>query len=267
MLFRSKQLPYLERVTPGGHIERIKNNAWNRFFTATPTNVGAPGGIGTDSAGASIRSGMNRFRQARNSIPWKRMFGGEVGKPGEAGYRQFKGINNTAGAAIGASMALGLASNFMPEASQGALALGSAVAMVNPVAGAAIGLIGGAITGFIGAAKKKKKEARMAAQSTAEDIMKDTIGGMVESIRKYKRNNQFSEAARRKIMEDTAAKMQQNVYDAQAGSRAGASALQAAAKKRGIMLNNPDKLFSTTAGDMVDDAAKKDLLKIGRAHV
>ena len=220
-----KAQPYIERVLPGGAVQRVKNNWFNRLTTATPQNVMAPGGTGSDTLGAKLRMKTNPLRQMRESIPWKRMFGGTHGEPNKPGYKQFKGINNSAGAAIGASAALGLASQFMPEASQGALALGSAVAMVNPIAGAAIGLIGGAITGFIGAAKKRKKEARMAAQSTAEDIMKDTIGGMIDTIRRFKRSGNFTEARRRQAMSQTAAEMQKDVFDAQAGSRAKAAAM------------------------------------------
>ena len=91
------------------------------------------------------------------------MFGGTVGKPGEAGYRQFNGINKSMGATVGAAGALGLASQFMPEEASSALALGSAVAMVNPFAGLAVGLIGGAVMGFYAAAKKRKKEAKESA--------------------------------------------------------------------------------------------------------
>lgn len=214
-----KALPYLERAVPGGGVQRIKNNRFNRFFTATPQNVGAPGGIGTDTFGASLRSGTNRFRQARESMGYKRMFGGTVGKPGEAGYREFKGINKSMGATVGTSAALGLASQFMPESAQPALALGSAVAMVNPVAGLAVGLIGGAVMGFYAAAKKRKKEARESAQAAAQTIMEDTIGGMTDTIKKFKSSGNFSESKRREAMDATAKQMQKNFAEASEGTR------------------------------------------------
>ena len=214
-----RALPYLERAVPGGGVQQIKNNRWNRFLTATPQNVGAPGGIGTDTFGASFRSGTNRFRQARESMAYKRMFGGTVGKPGEAGYRQFKGINKSMGATVGAAGALGLASQFMPEEASSALALGSAVAMVNPVAGLAVGLIGGAVMGFYAAAKKRKKEAKESAQGVAQTIMEDTIGGMTDTIRKFKSRGNFSEEKRRQAMDATAREMQKNLVEASGGRR------------------------------------------------
>ena len=221
-----KKLPYLERAVPGSPIpQRVKNTRWNRMFTATPDNVGAPGGYGTGTLKDRLSQKTNMIRQARGTVGYKRIFGGEHGKVGEAGYKNFKGINNKASTAMGASAALGLLSSVAPEAAQGALALGSAISMVNPVAGLAVGLIGGAITGFIGAAKKRKKEAIASAKAVAEDIMKDTIGGMVDGLGRLKRSGEFTETKRRQAMSVTADKMKQNVFDAQAGSRARAAAM------------------------------------------
>lgn len=221
-----KRLPYLERAVPGSPIpQRVKNTRFNRATIATPDNVGAPGGYGTGTLRDRLSQKTNMFRQVRGTVGYKRIFGGEHGKVGEAGYKNFKGINNTAGAAMGASAALGLLSSVAPEAAQGALALGSAISMVNPVAGLAVGLIGGAITGFIGAAKKRKKEAIASAKAVAEDVMKDTIGGMVDAMGRLKRSGEFTEAKRRQAMSVTADKMKQDVFDAQAGSRARAAAM------------------------------------------
>jgi hypothetical protein len=221
-----KKLPYLERAVPGSPIpQRVKNNRFNRATIATPQNVGAPGGYGTGTLKDRLSQKTNMLRQARDTVTYKRIFGGEHGKVGTAGYKNFKGINNKASTAMGASAALGLLSSVAPEAAQGAIALGSAISMVNPVAGLAVGLIGGAITGFIGAAKKRKKEARMAASKVAEDVMKDTIGGMIDSIGRMKRSGTFTEAKRRQAMSVTADKMKQDVFDAQAGSRVRAAAM------------------------------------------
>jgi len=221
-----KKLPYLERAVPGSPIpQRVKNNWLNRATIATPQNVGAPGGYGTGTLKDRLSQKTNMFRQARETVTYKRIFGGEHGKVGEAGYKNFKGINNKASTAMGASAALGLLSSVAPEAAQGAIALGSAISMVNPVAGLAVGLIGGAITGFIGAAKKRKKEAIASAKAVAEDVMKDTIGGMVDALGRLKRGGEFTEAKRRQAMSVTADKMKQSVFDAQAGSRARAAAM------------------------------------------
>ena len=215
-----KAQPYIERIGPSGHVERLKNTALNRARVATPENVGAPGGIGTRGLGSSFRDFNNRnFRQPRDSMAYKRMFGGTVGKPGEAGYREFKGINNKASTTVGAAAGLGLLASVAPEAAQGALALGSAISMVNPVAGLAVGLIGGAITGFIGAAKKRKKEAKESAQGVAQGIMEDTIGGMTDTIRKFKRAGKFTEATRREAMDATAKEMAKNLVEAGGGRR------------------------------------------------
>lgn len=215
-----KAQPYIERIGPSGHVERLKNTAFNRARVATPENVGAPGGIGTRGLGSSFRDFTNRnFRQPRESMAYKRMFGGTVGKPGEAGYKQFKGINNKASTTIGAAGALGILSSFAPEAAQPAMALGSAIAMVNPVAGLAVGLIGGAVLGFYAAAKKRKKEAKESARGVAQEIMEDTIGGMTDTIRKFKSNGNFTEATRRQAMDATAKKMQQNLSEVGEGSR------------------------------------------------
>jgi hypothetical protein len=232
-----KAQPYIERIGPSGHVEKLKNTALNRARVATPENVGAPGGIGARGLGSSLRDFNNRnFRQPRDSMAYKRMFGGTVGKPGEAGYREFKGINNKASTTVGAAAGLGLLASVAPEAAQGALALGSAISMVNPVAGLAVGLIGGAITGFIGAAKKRKKEAKEAAQGVAQGVMEDTIGGMTDTIRKFKRDGKFTEATRREAMDATAKEMAKNLVEAGGGRRVREAAI---ARNRRLRKEDP----------------------------
>ena len=123
---------------------------------------------------STARGYTQQFRQMRDSTGFKRIFGGDIGTKDKPNIK--KGINNSMMAGMGASMGLGLLSNVMPQESQGALALGSAVSMVNPIAGLAIGVIGGAIMGIRGAAKRKKKEAIAEAKKQSEDFMKDVVG-------------------------------------------------------------------------------------------
>ena len=122
----------------------------------------------------TARTYTQGFRQMRDSTGFKRIFGGDIGTKDRPNIK--KGINNSMMAGMGASMGLGLLSNVMPEESQGALALGSAVAMVNPIAGLAIGVIGGAIMGIRGATARKKKEAIAEAKKQSEKFMKDVVG-------------------------------------------------------------------------------------------
>ena len=130
---------------------------------------------------AMLRSGQQKVRQARESMLYKRVFGGDIGTKNNP--RVVKGINNSAMAGMGASMGLGLLSNVMPQESQGALALGSAVAMVNPIAGLAVGVIGGAIMGIRGATKRKKKEAIAEAKKQAQDFMEGVVGSYTDKMR------------------------------------------------------------------------------------
>lgn len=136
------------------------------------------------------------FRAPRDSLMYKRIFGsgGQVvgaDKNGQGG-RIYKGLNNTMGASVAASAGLGLASQFMPEGSQGAMALGSAVAMVNPLAGLAIGVVGGLVMGMRAAAAKRRKEARGAADSFAKDIAGEAIEGMQEAFKTALEEGKFS---------------------------------------------------------------------------
>jgi hypothetical protein len=123
---------------------------------------------------STARGYTQSFRAMRDSAGYKRIFGGDIGTKDKPNIK--KGINNSMMAGMGASMGLGLLSNVMPEESQGALALGSAVAMVNPIAGLAIGVIGGAIMGIRGATARKKKEAIAEAKKQSENFMKDVVG-------------------------------------------------------------------------------------------
>ena len=56
------------------------------------------------------------------------------------------GVNRSMGAKMGVGMGMGLASQYMPEEAQGAMAMGAMVGQFNPLAGLAVGLGGAALT-------------------------------------------------------------------------------------------------------------------------
>jgi plasmid maintenance system killer protein len=151
------------------------------------------------------------FRQPRESYAYKRMFGGEVGTPGTAGHRQFKGVNNSFGAGMAASLGMGLLANVMPQESQWAMALGSAVGAFNPLAGLAIGVVGGLIMGIRGAAKRRKKESIAEAKKQGEDFMKQQIDGFQEGMKKLREEGTYSKArekeGRQKIIDNYSTKL------------------------------------------------------------
>lgn len=104
-------------------------------------------GFGTASVGPLGASqfftpGNRSFRNLRESQSYGRIFGNE--KTGQ------EGINQKASAKAGTMLALGLASQFAPEEMRGALALGSTIGMINPLAGLAVG-VGGATLSAQGA--------------------------------------------------------------------------------------------------------------------
>lgn len=121
------------------------------------------------------------IRSMRDSAGYKRIFGGDIGTKDNPNIK--KGINNTMGAGLGASVALGVASKLMPEEAQGALALGSAVAMVNPLAGLAVGVVGGLVMGIRGATAKRKKEATAMARNIANTFATDTMQAFRDGIK------------------------------------------------------------------------------------
>jgi hypothetical protein len=108
---------------------------------------------GTAYADATKKGGrFTRFKQAqgrysdfavkqrymRSSSQYGgKLFGNE--KTGQKGY------NNSMGMKMGTSLALGVASQYAPEEMRGAMALGGAVGMINPLAGIGVAGLGGAM--------------------------------------------------------------------------------------------------------------------------
>lgn len=158
----------------------------------------------------------NLFRQPRQSIAYKKMFGDyETGQKG-----RFTG--GSMGMNMGASMALGLLSSKAPKEMQGALALGSTLASINPMLGlgvagigggiasgnalagagmgamggaalgmqiggpwgAAIGALGGALIGGIGAWWNKNKRRKQEAKKAGERIVSDTTKAFYDGFNK-----------------------------------------------------------------------------------
>ena len=77
------------------------------------------------------------FRNYRGTAGYSRIYGNEA-----AGIR---GVNQSMGARMGATLGLSMLSQYAPEEMRGSLALGSTVGMFNPMAGLAIGLGGAAM--------------------------------------------------------------------------------------------------------------------------
>jgi len=125
--------------TASGRKLTMRDGGWWKAM-ATPHTPGYSQSVeGVDPGRLKKFSGMYGPRAWRTTEAYGRMFGDEK--------KGFKGYNNSATAGIGATIGLGLLSNIAPESSKGALALGSGVAMFNPMAGLAVGGLGAAATG------------------------------------------------------------------------------------------------------------------------
>ena len=185
------KLPQYDPVGPTTYAER-KNTWFNRNFRMSSQanaqmreeeaarRAAMPGYQGKGFM-RTARGYTQGIRQMRDSAGYKRIFGGDIGTKDNPNIK--KGINNSMAAGMGASVALGIASKLMPEEAQGALALGSAVAMVNPLAGLAVGVVGGLVMGIRGATARRKKEATAMAHSIANKFATDTMGAFRDGIK------------------------------------------------------------------------------------
>jgi hypothetical protein len=185
------KLPQYDPVGPTTYADR-KNTWFNRNFRmssqanaemreAEAARQAAMPGYQGKGFFRTARGYTQGIRQMRDSAGYKRIFGGDIGTKDNPNIK--KGINNSMAAGMGASVALGVASKLMPEEAQGALALGSAVAMVNPLAGLAVGVVGGLVMGIRGATARKKKEATAMAHSIANKFATDTMGAFRDGIK------------------------------------------------------------------------------------
>jgi hypothetical protein len=90
------------------------------------------------NGGKGFRNWLNKGRYMRSSSQYSaKLFGNE-----QTGQ---KGLNNSMGVKMGTALALGVGSQYAPEEMRGAMALGGAVGMFNPLAGIGIAGVGGAV--------------------------------------------------------------------------------------------------------------------------
>ncbi len=127
-------------VPPQGRFSRL-SQAFRGGSQAFRAGFGT-GSVGPLGVSQFFTPGDRSFRNLRESQSYGRIFGNE--KTGQ------EGINQKASVKAGTMLALGLASQFAPEEMRGALALGSTIGMINPLAGLAVG-VGGATLSAQGA--------------------------------------------------------------------------------------------------------------------
>ena len=111
----------------------------NPFVPGTAYDDAKKGGKGKFArARGRYKDAAMKQRYRRSSSQYgAKMFGNE-----QTGQ---KGLNNSMGVKMGTGLALGLASQYAPEEMRGAMALGGAVAMINPLAGIGVAGLGGAM--------------------------------------------------------------------------------------------------------------------------
>lgn len=162
--------------------------------------------------GTGVRNARSKyFREPRTSARYQRLFGDG---------KNFKGKLNGTGASMGATMGLGLAASVAPKEMQGALALGSGLAAINPMLGVGVGLVGagmqagnplggalmgaaggaalgakfgpwgaaigglgGALVGGIGSWWNKNKRKKQEAAKVGKDIVKQATDSMFDGMR------------------------------------------------------------------------------------
>jgi hypothetical protein len=104
----------------------------------------ASGPLGTMNPYQPINGGkgFKNFRMKQRYMRSSSQYGGKLFGNEKTGQ---KGINNSMTAKMGVGMGLGIASQYAPEEMRGAMALGGAVGMFNPLAGIGVAGIGGAM--------------------------------------------------------------------------------------------------------------------------
>ena len=202
---------------PGGRRKNLKREGYSEAKLSdmpgdTWSSDSKMGRFGTGVRNA----GSKYFREPRTSARYARLFGDG---------KNFKGRLNGVGASMGASMGLGLAAQYAPKEMQGSLAMGGALASINPmlgvgvgllgagmnannaVAGVGMGIAGGAALGakfgpygaLIGAAAggifagvggwwKRNKKRKQEAKKVGEDVVKQARDSMLEGMAKTLKN-------------------------------------------------------------------------------
>ena len=149
-----------------------------------------------------------RAKMAQRSMALREARSGENMSTGNRRIGKFQG---SAGAKMGTGMLLGAASQFAPEEAQGALALGSAVSMVNPLAGIGVAGLGtafksetaagGMMSGAAGGAAMGAMVGSMvgplgtAAGAAAGALLGAVSGGIMGSINRGKRERKEAREA------------------------------------------------------------------------
>jgi hypothetical protein len=148
-LFRGKitgrRFASLEQDAAGEYTGRVMNRP--KFDPATGQMISKQGATydpqtgfvstkGQTVANKIKYSGMTT-RSIRNSGLGSAILGNDA--------KGIGGINRSMGAKMGVGMGMGVASQFMPEEAQGAMAMGAMVGQFNPLAGLAVGLGGAAL--------------------------------------------------------------------------------------------------------------------------
>lgn len=148
-----------------GKISQQLPNARDGYFKRTATSAKSFMGslmdpaTGKDGKTADALSpDANRRQRARYARTNTKLGAGLFGNE----KLGIKGINNSAGMKMGVGMGMAALSKYAPEEMQGSLALGSSLAMINPMLGLGVGMggaamksqsvLGGALTGAAGGA-------------------------------------------------------------------------------------------------------------------
>jgi hypothetical protein len=230
--------------TASGRKLSMKDGAWWKAM-ATPNTPGYSQSVnGVDPSRYKKFMGKYGPRAQRTTEAYARFAGDEA--------KGIKGFNNRASTGIGATLGLGLLSSIAPESSKGALALGSGVAMFNPMAGLAIGGLGAAATGTnsaFGAATGAMggAAAGMMVGSVPGAIIGAVIGaiagGIMGAVNKRKEEYRLARDAGRRLAET----MQSQMF-AGVSSAVGNAASQGAARTRTVVEGNLQSIISTTDG-------------------
>lgn len=205
--------------TASGRKLSMKDGAWWKAMTSPNTPGYAQSVNGVDPSKFQKFKGMYGPRAWRTTELYARTFGDEK--------KGIKGFNNKASTGIAATLGLGLLSSIAPESSKGALALGSGVAMFNPMAGLAVGGLGaaatgtdpafGALTGALGGAAAGSFLGLPGAIAGA--ILGGIMGGVMGAINKRKEDVRLARDAGRSMALDIQSGMMQGVSSAVAVSQ------------------------------------------------
>ena len=208
--------------TPGGTKLNITNGNWWRAKMTPNTPGYAQSVTDVDPSKYKKFQGKYGLRAQRTSSAYGTIFGDEK--------RGKKGWNNTTTGTLGATLGLNLLSSIAPESSKGALALGSGVAMFNPLAGLAVGGLGaaatgdnagfGALTGAMGGFSAGMTTGSVPL-AVAGAIMGAIAGGIMGAINKRKEEYKVARAAGAAMAANVSSGLLSGVNSAVGAARAG----------------------------------------------